>query len=113
MTFIVDKMLGNEMPMYFNMFTLLGAHLNSAFNPIIYYYFNPQLRLGYRTFLNRLLEKPSDGKNKNKLAEMTSISTNKTSPVILKSSVPKNSSFIASTNEYSPIITELNYDAMK
>jgi len=38
-------------------FTMLFAHLNSSFNPILYAFFNPQFQRGYKKLMVCILKK--------------------------------------------------------
>ncbi len=64
-------------------FSMLIAHLNSSFNPILYALFNPQFQRGYKKFLICLFKKthlkvvcPRLGSFTEKQSELNSASNN-------------------------------------
>ena len=48
----------NFLPRTAIMYSMQLAHLNSAFNPILYGVFNPAYQKGYKRFIYAILNKP-------------------------------------------------------
>ena len=55
----------NKFPRSVIIYSMQLAHLNSAFNPILYGMFNPAYQKGYKRFINFMLHKKHDKKDKN------------------------------------------------
>nr|QVK45869.1 G protein-coupled receptor [Proales similis] len=63
---------------YANMF----AHLNSAFNPIFYAFFNPRMRQAYRAFLSAIFKKaPVQSSSGSSSKTSVNCSTTRTAPI--------------------------------
>ena len=54
----------NFLPRTAIMYSMQLAHLNSAFNPILYGVFNPAYKKGYKMFINTILSKTSRSETK-------------------------------------------------
>ena len=67
----------NRFPRSVVMYTMMLAHLNSAFNSILYGLFNPAFGIGYRRFLKKI----NDSIYVGSLYKKTSIFTAKTNSV--------------------------------
>ena len=53
----------NFLPRTAIMYSMQLAHLNSAFNPILYGVFNPAYQNGYKRFIYAILNKPIVNEN--------------------------------------------------
>ncbi len=53
----------NFLPRTAIMYSMQLAHLNSAFNPILYGVFNPAYQKGYKRFIYAILNKPLVNEN--------------------------------------------------
>ena len=56
------------------MYSMQFAHLNSAFNPILYGLFNPAYQKGYKRFVCKILKrKPEVGSQQNRDIKLTRV----------------------------------------
>jgi len=64
----------NYLPKTAIMYTMQFAHLNSAFNPILYGLFNPAYQKGYKRFICKILNRKTEiGSQQNRDIKLTRV----------------------------------------
>lgn len=72
---IVISDFHDQLPRSAHMFSMMIAHLNSAFNPILYGTFNPAFQRGYVQFLKILFNAKKRNIKKNTMERTIIVST--------------------------------------